>query len=242
MATIMLTRKESLGLSVERSLLVIWKHPETRRSRRVGKLDHLTDGRFAFSYLDESRDAADFRPLVAFPDMDSTYVSENLPPFFRNRVMNSGRPDYEEFLGWLGLDSRNPDLPIEILARTGGPRATDTFHIVDAPNADVEGVVTRFFVSGVNHCEGALDKIQSMAEGAELSLRPEPSNPYNPHAVLIDESDDSSIGWVPDWLLTELQPLIHEGATIRVFADRVNLDAPAHLSVLCRLERYSAGR
>lgn len=237
MASTTLSHKESLALSVNRSLLVIWKHPDTRRLRRIGKLDHLTDGRFAFSYLDESREAEGFRPLVAFPDIDATYISENLPAFFRNRVMNPGRPDYEEFLGWLGLESETPDLPIEILARTGGPRATDTFHIVDAPNPDTNGVVTRFFVSGVNHCHGAIDKIRLMTEGAELMLRPEPSNPVNPHAVLIDESDKSSIGWVPDWLLAELQPLIQGDATVRIFAERINLDAPAHLSVLCRVEK-----
>lgn len=239
MATTLLTHKESLGLSVERSLLVIWKHPETRRSRRVGKLDQLTDGRFAFSYLDESREAEDFRPLVAFPDMESTYVSESLPAFFRNRVMNSGRPDYEEYLGWLGLDSKNPDLPIEILARTGGPRVTDTFHLVDAPNPAADGVITRFFVSGVNHCDGAMDKIRKMSEGAELYLRAETSNPFNSQAFLIDESDNSSIGWVPDWLLSELKPLIESDSVIRIFADRINVGAPAHLSVLCRLEKYS---
>lgn len=239
MATTTLTRGESLGLSVDRSLLVIWKHPSTRRLRRIGKLDHLTDGRYAFSYLDESREAADFRPLVAFPDLDSTYVSEGLPAFFRNRVMNSGRPDFEEFIGWLGLELESPNLPIEILARTGGPRATDTFHIVDAPNAETTGVVTRFFVSGVNHCEGALDKIRLMKQGAELALRPEPANPYNPQAVLIAESDDSSIGWVPDWLLDELEPLLHSDAKVRIFAERINLQAPAHLSVLCRLEKSS---
>ena len=209
MGTTLLTRKESLGLSVARSLLVIWKHPETRRLRRVGKLDQLTDGRFAFSYLDEAREAKDFRPLVAFPDMDSTYVSEN------------------------------PELPIEILARTGGPRATDTFHIVDAPNPNEDGVVTRFFVSGVKHCEGAMDRIQSLTDGAQLALRAEPDNEFNPHAVLIDESNNSPIGWVPDWLLAELQPLIQGDRNLRIFVEKINLEAPTHLSVLCRLEASS---
>jgi len=237
MATTMLTQKESQSLSVARTLLVIWKHPSTSRLRRVGRLDHLTDGRYAFRYLDESRDDSEFRPLLAFPDLDSTYVSDNLPAFFRNRVMNSGRPDYEEFLSWLDLEAGNPDLPVEILARTGGPRATDTFHVVEAPRLQQDGVLSRFFISGVKYCDGALDRVHELVPGQELMLRPEPDNPVNPKAVLIDVSSNEPIGWVPDWLAGELEPLVRDGSAIRIIAEKINLNAPSHLSVLCRIER-----
>lgn len=45
--------------------------------------------------------------------------------------MSSRRPDYPQYLSALGLEHADP---VELLARTGGRRATDTIQVVPAPD------------------------------------------------------------------------------------------------------------
>ncbi|MQA27175.1 MAG: hypothetical protein GEU94_17305 [Micromonosporaceae bacterium] len=68
-------------------MLLIWQDPVSRQFRRVGQLDHLDDGRYAFRYLDDAHHRG-FYPLAEFPDLDAVYVSSELPAFFGNRVMS----------------------------------------------------------------------------------------------------------------------------------------------------------
>ena len=80
------------AVETARRLLLIWQEPESRRLIRVGKLDQLIDGKFAFRYLPEARDPG-FSPLVQFPDIDRLYVSSRLPSLFANRVMSARADD-----------------------------------------------------------------------------------------------------------------------------------------------------
>ena len=82
-------------------------------------------------------DDPDFVPLLEYPDPESAYVSNELPAFFANRVLSAARPNCARYLDWLGVDALDDqDVPFEVLARTGGGRATDTFHVVDLPISD----------------------------------------------------------------------------------------------------------
>src|SRR5665811_2411430 len=97
MATEVLHAKSnSLAMPVIRRLLVVWQDPASRRFIRVGRLDELEDGRFAFGYLSEAH-TENFSPLVQFPDLDAIYVSDSLPAFFSNRVMSRQRASYGDF-------------------------------------------------------------------------------------------------------------------------------------------------
>lgn len=222
-----------------RRLLLVWQNPETRKFLRVGELDQLPDGGFAFTYLESSRSDPDFFPLDEFPDQSRSYVTDQLPGFFANRVMSTQRASYGAYRSWLGLDSSGADTPIEVLARTGGPRATDTFHIVDLPGVTEGRFESRFFVSGVRHIPEADARLASLQAGAELGLRPEPDNPENPDAVLVDVTDGEPVGWVPDWLVRELRDLRESGWALRCTVEQVNLEAPPHLRLLVRLESAS---
>lgn len=223
-------------LQVQRALLLVWQDPSDRRFVPVAVLDHLTDGRYSFTYRDEARSNPRFFALDEYPDLERSYVSDSLPVFFANRVMSSERPSYGRYLKWLGLDTADPKLlPIEVLARTGGARATDTFHIVDVPVRGEHSFESRFFVSGLRHVEASEDLLRRVKAGDMLELRPDPENPKNSNAVIVDVENGIQLGWVPDWLCNEVSDLIREGWNLNLQAEQVNEDAPAHTRVLCRL-------
>ena len=156
---------------VARKLHLIWQNPESRQFVRVGSLSALVDGRYAFEYTADAHSADGFFPLTQFPDRDKTYVSSVLPAFFVNRLMSSKRASYPTYLQSLGIDSSELETPMELLARTGGPRETDTFHLVDDLVEDAHGVVTtRFLASGVRHIPGATDRLEKVESGQQLIL------------------------------------------------------------------------
>lgn len=230
------TRDQPADVAVARKLLLIWQNPDTRVFRRVGELDELEDGLFTFRYLDGAVDAS-FSPLAQFPDRGKVYGPGPLPSFFRNRVMSKARDSYGEYRGWLGLNDDGMDTPAEVLLRTGGSRATDTFHVVDDLSRSSDGeVVSRFFASGIRYLSRAEAFLPQLRPGQELALRDEPDNSYNPRAVLIDASHGEPVGYVPDWLLEDLHDLRSRTSDLSIFVERINPDAPSHLKLLCRLE------
>ena len=159
-------------VSVARRLFLIWQNPGSRQFVRVGTLFELVDGRYAFEYTASARATDDFYPLTQFPDMERTYVSTGLPAFFVNRLMSRKRESFTSYLHALGIDSDAVDTPMELLARTGGPRATDTFHLVDDLMADADGVVvSRFLASGVRYLDADGTHLARVRDGDRLRLR-----------------------------------------------------------------------
>lgn len=233
MALKQITRYELIRLCPVRSLWLIWKNPETGRYFRVGQLDQLEDQRYVFSYEKQIRDVVGFGPLVEFPALNASYVSDALPAFFSNRVMSQDRENYGDYRRWLGLETDGWDTPMEVLARSGGARATDTFHLVEKPGQHAK-VLSRFFISGIRHSPSP-ESAKSLVNGQELELRDDPKNPHNSLALLLDRSDGQAVGWVPDWLLDTVHAERVE-RKLRVFVERANMDAPSRLQVLCRME------
>ncbi|MDR2895101.1 MAG: hypothetical protein LBV30_00380 [Propionibacteriaceae bacterium] len=219
-------------------LRLIWQNPATRQFIAVGRFTDLDErGGYVFEYL-PGAEKSGLVPLVEFPDFNVPYVSSALPAFFANRVMSRRRPGYEEYVSWLGLQALAT--PMEVLARTGGPRATDTFHLVYEPE-ERDGVrESRFFVSGISHVKGASDLITPTLVGQVLTMRDDTHNPVNARAILIDSMTDQPIGWVPDWLVDEVHQLRREG-TVELVADQVNPSAPPYLRLLCRLSARRPG-
>lgn len=240
METDMQVSARAVDATVARKLLLIWQDPATRVFRRVGELDELEDGLFTFRYLDDAADAT-FSPLAQFPDLGRVYGPGPLPSFFRNRIMSKSRDSYGEYRGWLGLNDDGMDTPAEVLLRTGGSRATDTFHVVDDLSRASDGrIQSRFFASGIRHLVGAGALLLALQPGQELSLRDEADNLYNPRAVLIDAARGEPVGYVPDWLLDDLHDLRHRADELSIFAEQINPEAPSHLKLLCRIEAIVA--
>jgi len=216
----------------DRRLRLIWKDPKTGRYSHVGWLEALADGRYCFRYTPEAVDIDGFTYVSQYPDPSQTYVSEVLPAFFANRVMNRRRPSYDQYVGWLGLD---PDaLPVEIMARTGGGRATDFYQLVEDFNLREGRCEGRFFISGMRHVIPGLELLGALRPGQELALKDEPHNPVNERAILLN-ADGHPVGYLPDWLGDDAHRLRQEGS-VSIYVDQVNHDAPPHLAVLCKLE------
>lgn len=222
--------------AVQRVLLLVWQDPADRRFVPVAELHHLEDGRFVFQYLDAARSHSRFFALDEYPDLARSYVTDSLPVFFANRIMSTDRPEYDRYLHWLGLDDvESSQIPLEVLSRTGGGRATDTFHIVDSPLRGEHDFKSRFFVSGIRHVDEPEVVLARVRPGDRLELRRQPDNEVNSKAVIIDVENGVQLGWVPDWLCGEVTDLLDSGWSIELTAQQVNLDAPAHTRVLCRL-------
>ena len=227
---------DNFFIDPKRRLFLIWQNPDTRQFIRVGVLSELVDGRYVFGYTAGAQ-ADGFHPLAQFPDLSKTYVSDALPAFFVNRLMSKKRQSYPDYLNAIGIESPGLDTPMELLARTGGPRASDTFHLVDDLAADEGGrVVSRFLASGVRHVEGATDALSRVCSGDELELRPEAANPVNRRAQLVCAVSGEALGYVPDWLLGDLENLLDRAKSYQVIAERVSPDEQPHLRLLCRVE------
>lgn len=234
---------EALDLSTadltasRRTLLLVWQDPSSGRFIKVGQIDALPGSRLAFHYLESAWDAPNFVPLVEYPERHVVYISDEVPAFFANRILSADRPGYDNYLEWLGIAGLDEaDIPFEVLARTGGSRATDTFHVVDAPTHDESRLTSRFFVSGIRHTDDADAVLASLNSGDRLTLVLEDSNPKNTKAVLVDTTDGRKIGYVPDWFCGDLHDRVKDGWQVTAVAERVNPDAPAHVRVLCRVD------
>jgi len=225
-----------------RALVLVWQDPENRRFVKVGQIDSLPHGRFAFRYLPEAGNLAGFVALDEFPNLDRAYVSDEVPAFFANRILSSDRRGYDKYLNWLGLsDLSGADIPFEVLARTGAGRATDTFHVVDLPAANSSTFESRFFVSGIRYTDNPEQVISEIRDGSALVLQLDETNEANPKAVLINTADGSKVGYVPDWLCSDIHQLVADRWTLKAVAERVNPDAPPHVRVLCRVSAERRG-
>ncbi|MGH3664592.1 MAG: HIRAN domain-containing protein [Egibacteraceae bacterium] len=222
--------------------MIVWQDPASRSFHQVARLETTDEGEFRFSYLPDARLAPNFLPFAAFPRLHHEYRSDELFPFFANRVMSPRRPDFRAYLLVLGLTPEDWT-PLELLARSSGERATDTVLVVAEPTADDNGHESVVFpVSGVRHLEGAAGRIARLTPGRRLFIRPETDNLLDPRAMLLDVATDEPVGWIPAYLLDYLHKHLDGGAGVHAFVERANgPDTPWHLRLLCRLEARPVG-
>lgn len=223
----------------ERAFTVVWQHPTTRIFTRIGRLE-VHGQSYEFRYDDRVAEVEGFEPFLAFPDLGRTYRSEELFPFFSNRVLSARRPDYPVYLERLGLRTGDP---VEILARSGGGRATDAVHLVPEPVLTSDGFVElRFLASGVRHADPDGTHLRAVPAGTVLAVRDDEGNEVNPLALLLDNASGAPVGWVPDYLLETVRGL-RESYELEVVAEVVNPpETPAHLRLLCQLRAYPPGK
>ncbi len=248
-------RSDRQARDVMQRLVVAWQHPEERRIEPVGFLSY--DGQvYRFSYIRNVLRIRDFRPLLGFADLRASYVSGRLFPLFAQRAMDPRRPDYQTYLGRLGLPHETG--PLEQIARSQGRRQGDTIQLLPVPTMDGTDMTALFLVNGVRHVpervltlEGRQIRVSraeveaalaTLSPGDTLGLVGEPANPVNPLAVVVTASA-VPVGWVPDLLAADIQALMSQFAvTVTVTVEHVNgPEAPWHLRLLARLRAPGAG-
>jgi hypothetical protein len=231
--------------SRSRRLIVNWRSPATRAIIPVAELTIAIfpdeEPRFEFGYVEGVRRALEegFEPFLAFPELGRRYLSGELFPFFQNRVMPTTRPDYLEHLAALGLDGdgAGPDVA-DVLGRSAGLRQTDQVETVLVPERDplTGRYLTHFLVRAVRHVPGAEERAAELNPGDELTPRLEPDNAVNRRARQLF-TPHGPIGYVPDYLLADLDALEAAGARPKFVVERVNASPhPAHYRVLARCE------
>ena len=154
-----------------KSLFLAWQAPsDSKRSRAwfpVGRLDARSDApHYRFRYTRgalKAQEDVGFAPLLAFPEFQKNYESDDLFPLFKNRVLSPKRTDFEEYIQWLDLDRGQAD-PISILSVSGGERVTDNLEVFPKVTADAEGNFhVRFFLHGLRHLgERAIERVSRL--------------------------------------------------------------------------------
>lgn len=213
------------------ALHLAWQDAASRRWFPIARLERRLVG-FRFVYLAGFRTAAQagLAPLPAFPDPSRAYESERLFPFFRNRVMNRARKDFEVWvarMGYAEADALTEDeVAFEVLARSRGRRSTDPFELFPSPQAKGEGGMVydlEAFVHGVRHAtDSAQAELLELETGAALSLVPEPSNPADPDAIQVCTDSGARVGYVPRYHCRDLHRLMEAGRELRSTLERVN--------------------
>ncbi len=216
----------------------------TRRWFPIGRLQADIEAHlFHFDYtkgMKAAHEVAGFRPLDAFPQLEKHYVSSELFPLFKNRVMRKEREDFPAFIERLGLDVTDAD-PFEILSVSGGERQTDTLEVFPKIEKRVDGsFMCRFFIHGWRHVnEGARDRILTLQPGEPLQVALEMNNPATGPAIQLQTVNEYfMLGWTPRYLVRDLMKSIGEGSSdLKAHVVRVNPSpAPYNQRVLVELE------
>ncbi len=224
-----------------RTLFLAWQDSRTRRWFPVGRLDvDLSKPLYVFRYIrgaKEAEEQAGFEPLFDFPEFTEQYQSRELFPFFQNRVIAPGRPDFSEYLRQLNLPAYAD--PIDVLSVGGGTRATDAFEIFPKLELKLDGSFScRFFLHGwrytSEHSQKRLDQLQP---GEDLRIAFEVNNPATRFALQIQTADYYILGWTPHYLVWDfLQILMNASSKCCAKVVQVNpVPAPSRQRLLIEL-------
>jgi hypothetical protein len=221
------------------AIFVAWQNPDSRVWAPVGRLTK-EESNFKFVYTRGAEDMLPgFQPFGRMTDLHATYYSNELFPLFSNRVLSKSRPEYRNYLNWLGLDEAKHNVMDE-LSRTGGLRATDSIEMFPCPEPTAShNYETFFFSRGLSylHAENQI-RAQSLQTGEPLFLMTDPQNEFDSMALLLRTGDPISlVGYAPKYFSAEFTELLNRvGAEkVKVTVERVNVDAPIQYRVLCRL-------
>ncbi|MEY4578884.1 MAG: hypothetical protein RL701_3587 [Pseudomonadota bacterium] len=216
-----------------RVLYVGWQDPETRRILPVARVTCDANNAYEFAYIRAVYEAQTlgFLPLLSFPDLERVYRSREMLPLLHNRLMQSNRPDYADYLGQLGLAADSAE-PFTVLGRSGGRRATDTLELFNPPGpvSGAERTLSCVVLArGVRHLADAESAIALLQAGSKLQVTPDKTNAFNPKALKLAVRS-TVIGYLPDYLVTELNCAAEQ---IDVVVRKVNLPpAPVHHRLL----------
>lgn len=216
-------------------LFVFWQDSVTRRWHVVGRLTR-TDDSYSFVYTKGARTSKRFIPFGRMTKLREEYRSEELFPLFKNRILQTGRPDYPDYLDWLGVDEKNPD-PLLLLARSGGSKETDTLRIYAEPTRDKLGLYhVEFFSHGIRYIvDTALGRIQRLSPGDVLYPMHDIQNPFDKNALALRTGDPATlVGYCPRYFAKDLRKLISKDKNKSFFrVVRVNREAPIEYMLLC---------
>ena len=221
-----------------KALFVAYQDALSRTWTPVARLTH--DGKYYhFAYTDGAKKMPNFVPFGRMVKLDADYVSEKIFPLFANRLLPKSRPEYNEYLSWLGLSEVSHDA-LEELARTGGLRATDTLELIPCPEPTSSNQYeVYFFCRGLRHLPPETEvRSLTLNKGDQLYLMQDIQNSSDEMALILRTGGPVTLmGYVPRYYSAEFSRLISivGGKAVEVIVEKVNPDAPIQYRVLCKL-------
>jgi len=216
------------------TLYIAWQDPQTRLWHTVGRLTKETNA-YCFAYTKGALSSSQFGYFGRMYDLHKKYYSHELFPLFANRILNSSRPEYPAYLRWLALDPETANEPMQLLARSGGKRATDELCVFPCPEINQHGEMELFFLAhGLRYLDPAsLDRLAQLQTGERLQFRPEQTNAYDSFALILETEECTKVGYCPRYLNRDLHKLIGN-TEIRLTVERLNHEAPIQFRLLCK--------
>jgi hypothetical protein len=182
-------------------LFVIWGAPSDGGRHVVGHLTRdRSAGRFRFWY-EPDLSAAKKHGFALFPSFpeprveSAPYEARYLFATFADRIPSPQRADAAAMLASWGV--AHSDDQFEILAKSGGLRATDRIELAEyRAHDDQLATPLEFRVAGSKYV--AADIRAALTAGAELRFEREPENQFDAAATIIaTTSDGKRAGYVP---------------------------------------------
>lgn len=221
-----------------KALFIAWQDAKSRQWAPVGRLTHEND-HYRFVYTRGAEEFADFQPFGQMQDLRKAYKSQKLFPIFANRVLAKNRPEYRDYLKWLGMSEAQYDA-LEELARTGGLRATDSLELFPCPEPTAgKSYEMYFFCRGLRHMHTEnQERARQLQPGERLYLMQDLQNTHDSMALLMRTGDPITlVGYAPRYYSAEFTQLIKATGPdqVKVAVELVNSDAPIQYRVLCKL-------
>ena len=197
--------------SIDR-LVVVWGEPMHEQRHLIGSLKRA-EGEFRFWYMQDLSVAFSkgFKLLPEFRQLRSEaepYVARYLFALFAERIPSQGRPDARAMLAAWGVE--HVDDQFEVLARSGGIRATDRIELFEYRSDDDElSTPLEFRVASRRHLPDAAP----LSIGDSVRLIREPTNEYDSRATIIDR-EGRRAGYVPRPYVPMFARLIDAGTEI----------------------------
>jgi len=225
------------------SVYVAWQSPLTHDWHVVGNLQEREVG-YVFNYTKGALRSKNFMPFSGMSDLHGTYVSEDLFPLFKNRVLSSKRPEYPSFIKWLDFTGEKAS-PMEVLGRSGGLRSTDQLQVFKKIELDALNCFEHsFFIHAVNYMsESAKKRIQDLAIGEKLHLCIDSQNTYDDFAVSVRVNQPPEIiGYCPRYFAEDIRLMLNaDPKSISLTVQAISDDAPSNYRLLCKLTGQTNG-
>lgn len=205
-------------------LFVIWAAPSDGGRHVIGHLTHKrVESTFHFWYEADlsAANAKGFTFFPAFPEhrrVDAPYDARYLFATFADRIPSAQRADGARMLVSWGVE--HPDDQFEVLAKSGGLRATDRIELAEYRRVDdplLEPL--EFRVAGMKYVPA--DVRGTLTVGATLKFEREPSNPHDPCATIVAKTADGMrAGYVPRQYSATIANLLDVGVALDAVAIR----------------------
>jgi hypothetical protein len=220
-----------------KTLYVAWQQPDSKEWIPVARLNR-SDGKYRFVYTRGVHRARDFQTFSRMDQIDAAYESETLFPLFANRLISRSRPEFRDYLRWMGLTDTTDD-PMSILALTGGIRGTDSIELFQPPVITEDGrYELEFFARSLSFLpKESLELINKLELGTRLYLMNDRQNAFDSFALALrSESPIFMAGYCPKYYAKDIGSLLEdEGSEVTVRVKCINPDAPLNMRLFCSM-------